>query len=149
MQLHEIKRKTKQKKHRQIGRGGKRGTTSGRGTKGQRARAGHRIRPDIRDMIKKLPKRRGYGKNRAMAVVGSRVKAIPVNLDVLDRVFAGGEVVTPVSLFEKKIIRRNKGKLPLVKILGRGKLTKGLTIKGCEFSDSAKAAVVAAGGKVE
>jgi len=55
MQIHDLKPKTKQKKSRQIGRGGKRGTTSGRGTKGQSARAGNKKRPELRDIIKKLP----------------------------------------------------------------------------------------------
>jgi len=44
-----------------VGRGGKRGKTAGRGTKGQNARAGRKKRPELRDIIKKLPKRRGYG----------------------------------------------------------------------------------------
>ena len=56
MQIHQIQRQTKLAKKKIIGRGGKRGTTAGRGTKGQKARAGHRIRPEIRDTIKKIPK---------------------------------------------------------------------------------------------
>lgn len=143
MQLHQIKRKTKQKKHRQVGRGGKRGTTSGRGTKGQRARSGHRIRPAIRDVIKKLPKKRGY---RFASIEN---KPATVNVDVLEKSFAGSEMVTPAILLEKKIVRQTKGKMPVVKILGRGKITKALIIKGCELSASAQAAISAAGGKIE
>jgi large subunit ribosomal protein L15 len=52
-------RTKKRRKSIVVGRGGKRGKTSGRGGKGQTARAGHKIRPEIRDLIKKLPKRRG------------------------------------------------------------------------------------------
>lgn len=63
MQLHTLKRKTKNKKARQHGRGGTRGKTAGRGTKGQNARAGRKKRPEIRDTIKKLPKLRGRGVN--------------------------------------------------------------------------------------
>lgn len=59
MQLHEISPLHKSKDEKRIGRGGKRGTFSGRGTKGQRARAGHRIRPAERDLIQHLPKLRG------------------------------------------------------------------------------------------
>lgn len=43
-----------------MGRGGKRGTYSGKGVKGQKSRAGHRIRPAERDFIQRLPKRRGF-----------------------------------------------------------------------------------------
>lgn len=63
MQFHTLKRKTKNKKSRQVGRGGTRGKTSGRGTKGQNARAGHKNRPELRDFIKRVPKLRGRGKS--------------------------------------------------------------------------------------
>ena len=62
MQLHQLKPKTPQKDRRYVGRGGKRGKTAGRGTKGQKARAGAKFRPEIRDFIKRLPKLRGRGK---------------------------------------------------------------------------------------
>lgn len=55
-QLHTIQALHKLKKKKRIGRGGKRGTFSGRGTKGQKARAGRKIRPAIRDLIQSLPK---------------------------------------------------------------------------------------------
>lgn len=60
MQIHELKRKNKNKKDRIVGRGGKHAKTSGRGGKGQTARAGNKRRPELRDIIKKLPKLRGY-----------------------------------------------------------------------------------------
>ena len=63
MQFHTLKRKTKNKKARQVGRGGTRGKTSGRGTKGQNARAGRKKRPELRDIIKRVPKLRGRGKS--------------------------------------------------------------------------------------
>ena len=63
MQFHNLKSKTKRKSKRQVGRGGKRGKTSGRGTKGQNARAGHKKRPELRDFIKRIPKLRGRGKS--------------------------------------------------------------------------------------
>ena len=61
MQFHTLKRKTPNKKTAQVGRGGTRGKTSGRGTKGQNARAGHKNRPELRDFIKRFPKLRGRG----------------------------------------------------------------------------------------
>ncbi len=60
MQLHELKPNYSNKKGKRVGRGGKRGTTSGHGTKGQKSRAGHRIRPAERDLIQRLPKLRGF-----------------------------------------------------------------------------------------
>lgn len=60
MQLHELRPKHKIKKGKRIGRGGKRGTYSGRGMKGQKSRAGTRFEPIIRGLIKRYPKLRGY-----------------------------------------------------------------------------------------
>ncbi|MEK7069332.1 MAG: hypothetical protein AAB945_00890 [Patescibacteria group bacterium] len=60
MQTHNLKRVHKNKKDRIVGRGGKHAKTSGRGGKGQTARAGNKRRPELRDIIKKLPKNRGY-----------------------------------------------------------------------------------------
>jgi len=52
-------------------------------------------------------------------------------------------------LLEKKIIRKIKGKLPEVKILGKGKITKKLTVEGCELSKTAKEKIEKAGGSVK
>jgi ribosomal protein L15 len=60
MQIHDLKRTHKNKRDRIVGRGGKHAKTSGRGGKGQTARAGNKRRPELRDIIKKLPKNRGY-----------------------------------------------------------------------------------------
>ncbi len=69
MQIHELKRQHKNKKDRIVGRGGKHAKTSGRGGKGQTARAGNKRRPELRDIIKKLPKLRGYRFNSHRADV--------------------------------------------------------------------------------
>lgn len=63
MQFHTLQGKTKRKYPKQVGRGGTRGKTSGRGTKGQNARAGRKKRPELRDFIKRVPKLRGRGKS--------------------------------------------------------------------------------------
>jgi len=60
MQLHQVKPSHKTKTKKRVGRGGKKGTYSGRGIKGQKARAGAKLKPAIRDLIKKIPKLRGY-----------------------------------------------------------------------------------------
>lgn len=143
MHIHELKREHPLKKKRQIGRGGKRGKTAGRGTKGQKARAGGKLRPELRDIIKKLPKQRGYKFNR---IPGSHVSV--VNVSTLDTSFASGDTVTRDTLIEKKIVRRVSGKIPAIKILGTGTLTKKLTIKGLTISESAKIKVEKAGGSL-
>ena len=146
MQLHTLSPRTKNRKNPPVGRGGKRGKTSGRGGKGQTARAGHKIRPEVRDLIKKLPKRRGHGRNRARSVTTNRIRVSVVNLGALDAVFAAGETVSPATLLARGLVRRHKGRAPVVKILGTGSLTKALTIDGCTLSVSALAALTAAGG---
>lgn len=145
MQINTLKAATPRVTSARVGRGGKRGKTSGRGTKGQNARAGHKNRPEMRDILKKLPKRRGYGKNRSRTVK-PQVIYTPVNLTKLDSVFSAGDVVSPVTLIQKGLVRSKGGYILPVKILGTGTLTKALTIQDCEFSATAKAAVEAAGG---
>lgn len=148
MQLNSLSPRTKNKKNAPVGRGGKRGKTSGRGGKGQTARAGHHIRPEVRDLIKKLPKRRGHGKNRARSVKVNRIPVSAVNLVALEVAYKAGETVSPASLLAKDLVRRAKGRAPIVKILGTGTLTKALVIKGCTLSVTARAAVTAAGGTI-
>lgn len=146
MQLNSLSPRTKNKKNPPVGRGGKRGKTSGRGGKGQTARAGHHIRPEVRDLIKKLPKRRGHGKNRARTVRTNRIATSAVNLDALELNFKAGETVSPATLLARGVVRRAKGRAPIVKILGTGELTKALNIVGCTLSATALAAVTKAGG---
>lgn len=146
MQLHTLSPRTKNKKNPPVGRGGKRGKTSGRGGKGQTARAGHKIRPEVRDIIWKLPKRRGHGKNRARTVRTNRISVSVVNLATLEAAYKAGETVSPASLLAKGLVRRAKGRAPAVKILGTGELTKALVVRGCTISASAEKALVAAGG---
>ncbi len=141
MQLNSLKRNTPNKKKRQVGRGGTRGKTSGRGTKGQNARSGHKKRPQMRDTIKKLPKLRGYRFN------SRNDKNSVVNVNVLN-MFEDGTVVNKEMLFMNKIIRRVKGKFPPVKVLGAGEISKKITVEGLEVSAIAKEKIEKAGGKV-
>ena len=91
MLINELKRQTSRKFSRQHGRGGKRGKTAGRGTKGQNARSGRKFRPEMRDTIKKLPKLRGYKFNSAVK------KPVAINLSQL-HAFVKGETVNPKTL---------------------------------------------------
>lgn len=148
MQLHELVPATKRKSAKRIGLGGKRGKTSGRGGKGQTARTGNSTRPEMRDIIKKLPKLRGHGKNRADTVNNEQVPVVPVNLNKIEAVFENGATVSPRSLVTAGLINTRRKRVPVVKILGTGELTKKVTIEGCMVSAAAEAKVVAAGGKV-
>lgn len=148
MQAHTLKSNTKRVRTPRVGRGGKRGKTSGRGTKGQNARAGHKKRPELRDIIKKLPKRRGHGKNRSRTVRVSRIEYVPVNLAALELAFENGDTVTRAILNKKGLVTARAGKVKAVKILGTGALTKKLTVSGVTASATAKAAIEKAGGSL-
>ncbi len=147
MQSNTLKPATARTKSPRVGRGGKRGKTSGRGGKGQTARAGHRMRPEMRDLIKKFPKLRGHGKNRARTV-RNKVAYTPVNLAALEARFEAGAVVTPATLVRANLANARGGKLPQVKILGTGELTKALSVSGCSYSAAAKVAIEKAGGSI-
>jgi len=149
MQIHQIKAKFKRKRSIKVGRGGKRGKTSGRGTKGQNSRTGRKIRPEIRDVIKRIPKLRGHGKNRAESVNDSVVKPDVINLVDLDKVFSSGDIINPKSLAEKGFIKPVGGRLPKVKILGTGEVTKKFTLESCLISEGAKVKLIKAGGSVK
>ncbi len=146
MQLHEIRPKHKSRKKKRIGRGGKRGCYSGRGIKGQKSRAGRKFKPAIRELIKKYPKLRGY---RFKSIdKEQKLRLAILSLETLDKNFSSGDTVSPQVLFQKKLIRKVRGKLPKVKILG-GKVEKSLNLEGCLFSEGAKSAVEKAGGAVK
>ncbi len=144
MQKHDLKRKTKNKKVISVGRGGKRGKTSGRGGKGQTARAGHKVRPEMRDMIKKLPKLRGY----AFKTI-KQFSVSNFNIGDLNDIFSSGDVVSPKTLVDNGFLEIYKGKKPAVKILAGGEITKKLKIEGCAISKEAKIKIEKAGGTVK
>ncbi len=144
-----LKRTTPRSKRR-LGRGQSSGAgkTSGRGTKGQNARAGRKKRPEIRDFIKKLPKRRGFGKNRARGTVGSRVLPVTVSLEKINAVIVKGDIVTPAFLIEKGVVSLRGGKVPAVKILAAETCAAAVSVSGCMVSRGARVAIEKAGGTV-
>jgi large subunit ribosomal protein L15 len=148
MQLHELKPTVRRKTAKRIGLGGKRGKTSGRGGKGQTARTGNSTRPEMRDQIKKLPKLRGHGKNRARTVNSEREEIVVVNLSRLESVFGAGDIVSPKSLVANGVINTISKRVPKVKILATGEITKKLTIENCQVSMTAKEKIEKAGGIV-
>ena len=138
MQLHELQPIHQRKNKKRIGRGGKRGTYSGRGLKGQKARAGHRIRPAVRDLIQRLPKLRGF-KFRPL-----KPKPVPINLEELEKKLKGS-AANLRSLIEDGLIRAN---VKAVKILGKGEIKRPIEVRGLLVSASAKKKIEDAGGKV-
>lgn len=144
MQIHELKVKAKKSKKR-IGRGGKRGTYSGKGNKGQKARSGGNVDPLFQggstSLMKRLKKVRGF---KAI-----NPKKNVLKLSQIEKSFADGETISFATLVEKKIFRKSEVKNG-VKILATGELKKKITVaEEILVSDSAIEAIKKAGGKVE
>ncbi len=146
MQIHQLIPRTKNKKTMLVGRGGKRGKTSGRGGKGQTARAGNKTRPELRDFIKRVPKLRGRGVNQ-----NKSFSARPhiINLSDIEALYSAGDVVNPTTLMERSAISSISGKIPQVKILGAGEITKKVIIEKCLISKEAAEKVQKAGGEIK
>lgn len=141
MQLHQIRPQQKMKKSRRIGRGGKRGHYSGRGLKGQKSRAGAKIRPAIRDLMMKLPKRRGAN------FKSLSLRPQILNLSQIEAHFEEGEVINSRSLLSKNLVSRRQVKLP-IKILSEGNLKKKLVFEKVLLSKQAREKIERAGGIV-
>ncbi len=143
MQVHQLQPKHISKDRKIVGRGGKKGTYSGKGGKGQTARAGRKLAPIIRELIKRYPKLKGYRRFETLDTVAV------VNLKKLENVVKDGDVVTPAYLIEKGLVRNIKGKTPEIKILGTGKLEKKVSFENVTVSASAKDAIQKAGGTIK
>ena len=141
MQIHELKSKKDPKKR--VGRGGRKGTYSGKGQKGQKSRAGARFQPLIREWLKRYHKLRGY----RFGI--QEDKAINFNLSDLEKLFESGEVVSIETLFEKKLVKKTKGKNLKIKILAKGNLTKSLIIEDCIVSKKAKEIIEKQKGQIK
>ena len=124
------------------GAGSGNGKTAGKGHKGQNARSGGGVRPGFQGgqlpLYRKLPKRGFHNKFGVTYAV--------VNVDDLNKKFEDGATVDAEALLESGIISKV---CDGVKILGRGEITKKLTVKAAVFSETAKGKIEAAGGKTE
>jgi large subunit ribosomal protein L15 len=125
------------------GTGSGHGTFSGRGCKGQKARAGNnKVRPGFEGgqlpLIKRLPRKRGFTNI-------FRVEYSLVSIGELNK-FKSGSTVTPEDLLAAGVI---KSLAKPIKILADGEIDHPITVKANRFSTSAKAKIEAAGGKVE
>lgn len=143
MQIHEVKREHKNKRGKIIGRGGKRGTTSGKGTKGQLARSGRKLRPELRDLIKKIPKLRGY----RFKSIQDKIQV--VNTDTLNKLFDAGKIISPKILAEKGLVKRVSGRAPVVKIVAGKEKVKNFVFYGVKFSEGSKKAVLEGKGTIQ
>ncbi|MBU1136872.1 uL15 family ribosomal protein [Patescibacteria group bacterium] len=132
MQLHELKIIHKNKSRRRIGRGGKKGTYSGKGVKGQKSRAGKKPRLGFAGgdttIAKRLPKQRGsVGKvpiRKGIRPSWLSLKPVILNLSEIKKIFSGKkgeEIVSPKTLVKKGLIGKIKGRVPRVKILAGDK----------------------------
>lgn len=139
MQLNDLKPTGIRKSQKRVGRGGKRGTTSGHGQKGQKSRAGHRIRPAERDLLMRLPKLRGI-KNKP-----KRPNALLFTVGGLTKIFPEG-VVSKKVIVEKGLA---EGTHIRIKILSGGEIKKAISVEGVEISKGAKAKIEKAGGTVK
>ena len=144
MKLHNLSytsgsKKVKMRKGRGIAAG--KGKTAGRGMNGQNSRTGGGVRLGFEGgqnpWFRRLPKR-GF-KNI------NHIEYQIINLSNLDRKYKTDEKVDLISLYKKGLIKNKK--LP-IKILGNGKISKGLTIEVDKISESASKAIVKAGGKI-
>lgn len=145
MKLHELSPVAGSKKDaKRIGRGHGSGwgKTAGKGHKGQKARAGHGMRPGFEGgqmpLQRRIPKR-GFNNIFAKDIVA-------VNVGTLEKKFENGATVDAEALVKAGII---KNSFDGVKILSNGTLTKSLTVKATAFSESAKEKIEAVGGKAE
>ena len=145
MKLHELSPAEGSKKSvKRVGRGHGSGwgKTAGKGHKGQKARSGGGVRPGFEGgqmpLQRRLPKR-GFNNIFAKEIV-------TVNLSTLNSKFEDGADVTAETLVAAGVV---KNSFDGVKILGNGKLEKKLNVKVTAYSESAKAAIEAAGGKAE
>jgi large subunit ribosomal protein L15 len=145
MKLHELAPaagSTKENFRKGRGAGSGNGKTAGKGHKGQNARSGGGVRPGFEGgqipLSRRLPKR---GFNNVFA----KEYAI-VNVETINSVFEDGAVVNAETLIEKGVVKKL---FDGVKVLGRGEITKKVTVQAAIFSASAKEKIEAVGGKCE
>jgi large subunit ribosomal protein L15 len=151
--LHSLKPAPGSRKARKrVGRGEGSGTgkTAGRGQKGAGSRSGAKARVNFEGgqmpIHMRMRKLRGPTKKMSMPFEPFRTHTQPVNLEDLEARFDDGAEVTLETLREKGLAKR-KG-VP-VKVLGRGELSKKLTVHAHKFSATARERIEAAGGTVQ
>ncbi|MBP6855447.1 MAG: uL15 family ribosomal protein [Candidatus Pacebacteria bacterium] len=137
MRIHELRSTTKRRGIKRVGRGGKRGTYSGRGQKGQHSRSGRKLRPQMWDQLIRTPKKRGYANKP------KKDKAHPISLSVLGRL--SEERIDRSILLRHRLIRSVSES---VSIVNSGSIKEVKHISGIRVSASARRSIEQAGGSV-
>jgi len=157
MNLSNLQPNTVRKSQKRVGRGGKRGTYSGKGTKGQKSRAGASVKPGFRGGDNRIwqlfPKQRGASKKPGGSGVYAKHrfyqlrhdKPAVVNIKEFNK-FSDGDTVNPKLLLDRKVLGRQTKK---VKILGDGELNRKLVFEGFKISKSARDKINKVGGTIK
>ena len=139
-------RKNRIKRGKRLGRGygsGVGGHTVGRGSKGQKSRAGHKSLEFFEGgnvaFFRRMPKYKGFNQK-------FKKEAQVVSVETLEKSFDDGEIINEKVLKDKGIVRKNSA---LIKVLGQGEITKKLTIEGIQVSQSARTKIENAGGAIK
>lgn len=129
------------KKSKRVGRGGKRGTYSGRGIKGQRSRSGGKSglqRRGMRQLVERTHKLPGFKSIHPKPAI--------VSLANINAKFKDGEIVNPQELAKRNLVNIIKNG---VKILSNGKINVKITVENCQLSAKAKEKITKAGGEIK
>lgn len=157
MDLSQLQPKTPRKSSKRVGRGGKRGTFSGGGTKGQKSRAGASVRPGFRGGDNRIwqlfPKKRGASKKPGSKASHKKhrffrlrhEKPAVFNLGFFNQ-FTEEELINPELLNKRGFLSNSETK---VKVLGDGELKRKIDFQGLEFSKSARKKVAKLGGAIK
>lgn len=136
-----------EKPKKRVGRGvgsGKGGHTTGRGTKGQKARVGYKIPLGFEGgqtpLYKRMPKIGRFNNRKYRKTIGVSISSL--------KSFNNGSTIVPNDLVEIGILKKLT-KYTIVKVLGKGILTKKLNLKGFHYSESVRKEIEKAGGSVE
>lgn len=155
MDLSQLQPNTPRKSRKRVGRGGKRGTFSGSGSKGQKSRAGAGVKPGFRGGDNRIwqlfPKKRGASKKPGSSRPHHRhrffqlrhSKPEVLDLNTLNKL-KEGQLVTPDILIQEGLVSGED-----IKILSDGELNKKLDFEGLRFSNSAKQKILKAGGSIK
>ncbi len=144
MQIHELP--SIKKRVQRIGRSGKRGSYSGRGVKGQKSRSGRRLRPAERDIILRIPKRRGFANHPStekpfVVNVGELAEALKSFIEGKKPLELTIDLLKTASVLPKSF----RG---TVKVLAEGDITFPITMKGFKVSEGARKKIQKVGGSV-
>lgn len=144
MQINDLQLSQKRKRKKTIGRGGKKGTYSGKGNKGQKARSGAHIDPLFEGgrstLIDHMKKKRGFSSYKPKKNI--------IQLETIEKVFSSGDIINAEALIKAKLVAKKDLHLG-IKILGNAKVSKKFSIASeIFFSEGVKKTIIGAGGEI-